>query len=598
MEEKKVMTRAQQKTEDTWNMEDMYANETLYREEGEQLDLMMKEFAAFQGTLKDGSGQFLKVLQTYEKMNHLFDRLFVYANQKSHEDTANAKYQQMCGEVQIEGSRLGQYTAWLEPEILALPEDLLASYFDENEELEGYRRFVEQITRRRAHVLDAGQEALMAKVAELGAAPDNIFSMFNNADIRFPDVTDGEGNTYPLTSGTYVSYLQSSDIVLRKNAFEAMYKVYGQFQNTLGATYYANLKQADFFAKQHGFETTLEKELFDSEIPTDVYTNLLEAIHSRLPYMYDYVSLRKRLLGLPELHMYDVYVPIVKTPEKTYSFEEAKEIVLQGLKPLGDDYLALLRQGFENRWIDVYENQGKYTGAYSWGAYGTHPYVLLNYNGTLDDVFTLAHEMGHALHTWYSYKNQRFINSGYRMFVAEVASTCNEALLIHDMMNRTEDPVEKKYLINHFLEQFKGTMYRQAMFAEFEMLTHKVVNDGGMLTSEQLKELYLTLNKRYFGEEMISDPEIALEWAKIPHFYTPFYVYQYATGYAAAIAISSKILAGEEGIVEKYKQFLSGGCSMSPIDLLKICGVDMSSPKPVEDALDVFGEYVKKLGEL
>ena len=314
--------------------------------------------------------------------------------------------------------------------------------------------------------------------------------------------------------------------------------------------------------------------------------------------MYKYVHARKELLGVEELHMYDNYVALIEKPEKTYSFEEAKEIVLQGMAPLGEDYQALLKEAFANRWIDVYENQGKRTGAYSWGAYGTHPYVLLNYHGTLDNVFTLAHEMGHALHSWYSDHAQSYLNAGYKIFVAEVASTCNEALLIHDLMNKTEDATEKRYLINHFLDQFKGTMFRQTMFAEFEMITHEIVEKGGMLTGEQLCEIYLDLNKKYFGPDMICDPSIAYEWERIPHFYTPFYVYQYATGFAAAIAISSKILAGEEGIVEKYKEFLSGGCSKDPIDLLKICGVDMSSPEPVKEALKVFAEYVELFCEV
>jgi oligoendopeptidase F len=422
--------------------------------------------------------------------------------------------------------------------------------------------------------------------------------MFNNADVRFADVLDGEGNRHPLTQGNYISYLESKDRVLRKNAFHAVYEVYGQFRNTLAAAYYANAKQADFFAKERKYDGAMAQALYQTEIPQEVYHNLLETIHSRLPLMHRYVRLRKKLLNLDELHLYDTYTPIVECPDKTYSFEEAKAIVKRGLAPLGEEYQALLQEGFDNRWIDIYENVGKRTGAYSWGAYGTHPVVLLNFHGTLDHVFTLAHEMGHAMHTYYSNKAQSCLDAGYRIFVAEVASTCNEALLIHDLMERTEDPVQKKYLINHFLDQFKGTMYRQAMFAEFELLTHEIVRQGGVLTSDQICEIYLDLNKKYFGEDMVCDPQIAYEWERIPHFYTPFYVYQYSTGFAAAIAISSKILAGEPGILENYKKFLSGGNSMSPIDLLKICGVDMSSTKPVEEALDVFDEYLDKMEQL
>lgn len=444
-------------------------------------------------------------------------------------------------------------------------------------------------------MLDAQAEALMSRIGELGGAPANIYSMFNNADIRFPEVEDAAGEKHPLTHGLYISYMESKDRTLRKNAFHALHTAYSQFQNTLASIYYANAKQADFFAKERNYSNAMEAALDASSIPVKVYHNLIETMHKALPQMHRYVRLRKKLLNVPELHMYDVYTPMVERPEKEYIFEEAKEIVKRGLAPLGEDYQALLQEGFDNRWIDVYENEGKRTGAYSWGAYGTHPYVLLNYNNTLNNVFTLAHEMGHALHSWHSDHAQNYLNAGYRIFVAEVASTCNEALLIHDLMDRTQDETEKKYLINYFLEQFKSTMFRQTMFAEFEMITHSIVERGGMLTAEQICSIYKELNEKYFGEDMISDPEIAYEWARIPHFYTPFYVYQYATGFAAAIAISSKILSGEPGIVEKYKQFLSGGCSQDPIDLLKICGVDMSAPEPVEEALQVFAQYLDQM---
>lgn len=594
MEKQKIMTRQEQRMEDTWNMQDLYETEEQFSKDAEKLEKQIEEFASYQGSAKDGAVQLAKALKRYEEMNLIFEKLYVYANQKYHEDTTNARYQQMSGEMQIVQTQLGQASAWLEPEILALPEETLDEYLNADS-LADYKRFLEQITRRRAHVLDAQTEELLSKVNELGQAPSNIFSMFNNADICFPEVEDREGNKHELTQGTFIPYLESRDRVLRKNAFEALYSVYGQFQNTLAATYYANMKQADFFAKERHYKNAMEEALDGSAIPLEVYKNLVKAVNESLPAMHRYVRLRKKLLGLEALHMYDVYVPMVECPDKKYTFEEAKEIVKRGLAPLGEDYLALLQEGFDNRWIDVYENKGKRTGAYSWGAYGTHPYVLLNFHGSLKDVFTLAHEMGHALHSWHSDHAQPYLYAGYRIFVAEVASTCNEALLIHDLMNRTEDETEKRYLINYFLDQFKGTMFRQTMFAEFEMLTHGVVEKGGVMTAGQLNELYLNLNKKYFGEDMVSDPEIAYEWERIPHFYTPFYVYQYATGFAAAIAISSRILSGEPGIVEKYKKFLSGGSSMDPIDLLKLCDVDMSSTKPVKEALAVFEEYLEKM---
>lgn len=595
MEQNRIITREEQKTADTWNMQDLYASEELYQEDVQKLEKMTEEFSGYQGSLGQGAGQLWKVLELYAAMNEIFEQVYVYANQKYHEDTANAKYQKMSGEAQILSTRLGQSSSWLEPELLALPETVLEGYFAEEEKLSEYRRFLEQITRQRVHVLDAEKEALLARVSELGQAPSNIFSMFNNADIHFPEIAGEDGKKFELTLGRYISCMESRDRTLRKSAFETLYSVYRQYRNTLASTYYANAKQADFFAKERRYKNAMEHALDGSAIPVSVYQNLVKAVNDSLPLMHRYVRLRKKLLGLSELHMYDVYVPMVERSEKKYTFEEAKEIVKRGLAPLGEDYQALLQEGFDHRWIDIYENKGKRTGAYSWGAYGTHPYVLLNYHGTLKDVFTLVHEMGHALHSWHSDHAQPYLYAGYRIFVAEVASTCNEALLIHDLMERSTDPAEKKYLINYFLDQFKGTMFRQTMFAEFEMVTHAAVERGEMLTAESLCGEYLELNRRYFGDDMISDPEIAYEWARIPHFYNQFYVYQYATGFAAAIAISSKILAGEPGIVEKYKQFLSGGSSMDPIDLLKICGVDMASTEPVKAALDVFREYLEKL---
>lgn len=607
MEEYRIISRAEQKTEDTWNMEDLYASEDLYDKDREKTERMMERFSSFQGRLSRGPKELLETLRLYEKMNRTFEKLYVYANQKYHEDTANAKYQKMSQEAQLLGTRLSQCTAWLEPELLTLPEEKLGSYFGaceaanaagqtaEADALSMYKRFIEQITRRKEHVLNADTEALLSKAGDLGQAPSNIFSMFNNADIRFPDVCGSDGKALPLTQGSYISMLQKEDRTLRRNAFQSLYSVYAQFENTLAAVYYANARQADFFAKEHHYASSMEEALDINEIPVSVYHSLIETINRRLPLMHRYMELRKRLMGLDELHMYDIYTPMVRCPQKTYSFEEAKEIVRRGLAPLGEDYLAILQEGFDNRWIDVYENTGKRTGAYSWGAYEPHPYVLLNFHGGLKDVFTLAHEMGHSLHSWYSNHTQPYLYAGYRIFVAEVASTCNEALLIHDLMERSTDEDEKKYLINYFLEQFRTTMYRQTMFAEFEMLTHQAVQRGEALTAETLNQCYLELNQRYFGSNMVVDEEISHEWSRIPHFYNPFYVYQYATGFAAAIAISSKILSNESGIVEKYKRFLSGGSSKNPIDLLKICGVDMSTPEPVEAALDVFEQYLSKM---
>ena len=418
---------------------------------------------------------------------------------------------------------------------------------------------------------------------------------FNNADIQFGTVVDEEGNERILTHGTFSNFMESKNRRVRKEAFLKLYQAYEDHKNMLAATFSANLKQAAFFAKMRNYPSVLAAELDGGNIPAAVYEQLIEAVHENLPAMYRYVALRKRILGVEELHMYDVYVPMVEGVEKKISYEEARETVREGLSVLGEDYLKLLDEGFSDGWIDVYENQGKRSGAYSWGAYGTHPYVLLNYSGNLNSVFTLAHEMGHAIHSYYSDHNQPYIYAGYRIFVAEVASTCNEALLIHYLIEHARDQKEEAYLINYFLDQFKGTVYRQTMFAEFEKKAHELMEQEGSVPAQTYCDIYYELNQKYFGPDMVSDPEIALEWARIPHFYTPFYVYQYATGFSAAIAISQKILKGEPGIIEKYKKFLSGGSSEDPIDLLKICGVDMEKRETVDEALAVFASYVEKL---
>lgn len=491
-------------------------------------------------------------------------------------------------------AQLEHAAAFVEPELLAVPSGRLETFFAEEAGLEAYRRKIGESLRMKAHILSEELERVLAMTGEMARTPENVFSMFQNADLKFGELTV-DGNKEVLTQGNYVRFLENEDRQVRKQAFRMFLGRYREFQNTLAAVYGGNLAGDIFSSRMRKYSSCLEMALDGGNIPTSVYTQLIEAVHDHLKLMYRYVRLRKRALKVEELHMYDVYVPLAKPTSQNIPFSEAKEIVKEGLAILGDDYVKLLEEGFSNRWIDVYENEGKRGGAYSWGAYGTHPYVLLNYQENLNNVFTLAHEMGHALHSYYSDHHQPYTYAGYRIFVAEVASTCNEALLIHHLLDKASGREEKAYLINYFLDQFKGTIYRQTMFAEFELLAHQKAERGEGITAQGLSEMYYTLNKKYFGEDMISDPEIALEWARIPHFYTPFYVYQYATGFAAAIAISSRILSGEPGAVEDYKKFLSGGSSMDCIDLLKLAGVDMTSKEPVDRALEVFGEYLDKL---
>lgn len=581
-----------------WKMEDLYATDADWEAEYAVLDKKIAEFQQLQGTLKNGKEDLLAVLKASDACNKLLERVYVYANQRYHQDTGNQTYQAMSGKASTIFAKLQDASAFVEPEILELDEEMLQQWLEASEELNVYRRYLEESLRAKEHICSAEIESILAKAGEMGNAPQDIFTAFNNADLSFGMIKDDTGEEVALTHGRYVSFLESKNREVRKNAFETLYKAYESHKHTLAATFSANLKKAIFFASTRKYPSTLEASLDGGNIPVAVYKNLIQAVHDSMESMYSYVKLRKRLLNVDELHMYDVYVPMVEYSDRKISYEEAKNLVREGLSVLGEDYISILNEGYDNGWIDVYENQGKRSGAYSWGAYGTHPYVLLNYNENLNSVFTLAHEMGHAIHSYHSDRTQPYVYAGYRIFVAEVASTCNEALLIHYMMEHAESKAEKAYLINYFLDQFKGTLFRQTMFAEFEMLMHEKMEKEGSIATQEICDVYYDLNKKYFGPDMVVDPQIAMEWSRIPHFYTPFYVYQYATGFSAAIAISSKILAGEKGIIDKYKAFLSGGSSMDPIDLLKLCGVDMTTGEAVTEALQVFEEYVKKLEEL
>lgn len=594
----KTRKREEVKKEDTWALEDLYASEQLFEEDCSRLAGMIEEFPKYKGRLKEGSGVLLEMLEDYSAMNKLFEKVYVYANQRLHQDMGDAASQKSAASTEVLMDKMNAAESYMVPEILGLPGELLTEYCREERRLGKYQRFLDEIFRQKPHTLDERSEEILAKAGELAKAPSNVFTMFNNTDITFHPVTDEKGKEEPLTQGRYTAYMQSPDRRVRKEAFANLYQSYAGFKNTLAALYEANAKKTAFYAKMRNYGSSLEAALDDSEIPVEVYDSLIESVHGHMAPMYRYMRLRKKVLGVEELHMYDVYVPMVQEVDMKVPFEQAKEIVKEGLAPLGEKYQALLQEGFDSRWIDIYENENKRTGAYSWGAYGTHPYVLLNYQESLNDVFTLAHEMGHALHSWHSDHEQDYIYAGYRIFVAEVASTCNEALLIRHMIENSRDNQEKAYLINYFLEQFRTTLYRQTMFAEFEKVTHEMVDEGGTLNAETLCGIYLDLNKKYYGTDVVSDEEIQYEWSRIPHFYRAFYVYQYATGFSAAIAISSRILAGEAGALEGYFEFLKGGCSKSPIELLRLAGVDMAGREPVENALEVFEEYVGKLEEI
>ena len=583
---------------DKWALEDLFLTDADWEAAVKQLEEQLAQLKGYAGKISASADALYAYLTLADETENLFEKVLVYSNEKMHEDMGNSTYQGYAAQAQAAATRLSAAEAFFEPELLAMEESRLHGFFKEDPELEKYRLLIDRIWRRKAHTLSAAEEEILAKTYEMATAPDDIFSMFNDADAKFGTIRDENGKEVELTHGRFGGFMESSDRRVRKEAFEALYQTYDQFKNTLAATYSANVKKAKFYADVRKYPSALAAALAPGNIPTEVYDNLIETVHRFLPAMYRYVALRKRALGVEKLHMYDVYVPLVADQTKKILFAEAKEIVKRGLAPMGEEYVSHLEEGFDHRWIDVYENRGKRSGAYSWGAYGTHPYVLLNYQGKLDDVFTLAHEMGHALHSWYSNANQPYVYSGYLIFVAEVASTCNESLLMQYLLKESKDKKEKAYLLNHFIDQFKGTLFRQTMFAEFEKITHEMYAKGESLTAERLCAVYMDLNRKYFGEEMVSDPQIALEWARIPHFYTEFYVYQYATGFSCAIALSKRILEMGEAGVADYMKFLKGGCSKDPIELLKMAGVDISTPKPVEDALQLFEELVSELEEL
>ena len=601
MTDRKLNTREEADARCKWAIEDLYKDDEDWKRDYELLKSRIPELTKFRGRLGESAEVLLSMQKLSDELNQLLEKIYVYANQRLHENTDNSTYQNMASQAQGLLVELSESLSFVEPELMELPDGIIETFLDENEELLVYRQYFENIIRQKKHVLPTEQEQLLAAMGEVTESPKDIFSMFNNADIRFPEITGEDGHPVQVTHGRYMSLMQSRNRQVRKDAFEAMYGVYGDWRNTLAAMYRANVKQEAFLAKAHKYISDLEAALDGSHIPVKVYEQLIEAVHESMPLMYRYMKLRKKLLGVEELHMYDLYVPVIEQDHSEIPFEQAKKTVLEGLAPMGEEYLHLLREGFDHGWIDVYENQGKRTGAYSWGAYGTHPYVLLNYQGTLHDVFTLAHEMGHALHSWYSDEHQPYIYAGYRIFVAEVASTCNEALLIHYLMEQSKKAGDRKktmYLMNYFLEQFRTTLFRQTMFAEFEKITHGLQEQGETLTADRLCEIYYDLNKLYFGEEICVDQEIAMEWARIPHFYTPFYVYQYATGFSAAIALSKQILEQGAPAVEQYKKFLKGGSSMYPLELLKMAGVDMEQKAPVQDALAVFAQYLDEMERL
>lgn len=593
-----ILKRADVPQEFTWDLTPVFANDDAWFAEYEALKALPERISEYRGTLGKSAKDLLTFLKFEDEVTLRLSSLLGYASCKGDEDTSNNFYQDMRGKATGTWVNISGALSFATPEIMAIDEKVLDGFYKDEPELETYRRSIYQIRRRAAHILSDEGEKLLAAAGEMADAPDRIRSTFSDADLTFEDVFDGQGNVHHLTDGTLVPLLESTDVKLRENTFKTFYKRMGEFKNTVAATLDAQFKQLRFFAGARKYPSTLEASLDVTEVPVSVYTNLIEAVHANLDKMYKYVALRKKLLGADELHMYDVYTPIVPDAAVEIDFEQAKKTVLEALSVLGEDYTDMLKKGFANRWIDVYENVGKRSGAYSSGFGRPHPYVLLNHKNNLDSQFTLAHEMGHALHSYLTMKNQPVNTADYVIFVAEVASTCNEVLLMKYLLKNTTDKNAKAYLINHFLDQFKGTIYRQTMFAEFELEMGKMSENGETLTADALCKKYYDLNKLYFGPDMVSDEEIALEWSRIPHFFYNYYVFQYATGFSAAVAIANRILEKGAPAVADYKRFLSSGSSTDPISLLKIAGVDMSSPEPINEALKLFGSLIDELDAL
>ena len=597
MTENKIRQRHEIPVEDTWALEDLYINDEAWEAELATVKVDQDYLAAFTGKLGESAEGLLDYLTHMEQIDVKTARLGNYCARKADQDTRNTTYQAMSGKFRSVIVALGAACSFETPELMAISDEKLDAFYAAEPGLERYRRYLTNVRRMKEHVLSPGEEKLLASVREMAGAPGNIFGSFSNADMTYPDAVDSEGKAHPLSAGTFIAYQNSTDRVLRKSAYENMYHSFGNFRNTAASLLNAQGKQLKFFASARKYESALHAALDRNQVPTEVYTNLIEAVHQNLPKLHRYVALRKKLLGLDDMYFYDMYIPLLADADKTIPFAEAKQTICDALYPLGDEYRAVLKEGFDNRWIDVYENVGKRAGAYSAGA-AVHPYVLMNYNGTLRSQFTLAHEMGHALHSYLSNKHQNPVDSNYCIFVAEVASTCNEALLMEYLLGKTTDKKERAYLINHFLEQFKGTIYRQTMFAEFELFMGRMIQEGRTLTADMLCAEYRRLNELYYGPDVVVDDEIAMEWARIPHLYYNYYVFQYSTGYAAAIALSRKILSEGERAVRDYLGFRSGGCSKTPIDLLKGAGVDMTTPEPINEALKLFDELLDEMEEL
>lgn len=596
--ENKLPKRSEVDVELTWKLEDIFSSESEWEKALSEAMSLADEIAGFTGRVGESADSLYKVLETYEKCCLKIHLVYGYAFKMRDVDTTSTYAQTLYSKVMSADVEVSEKIAFMEPEIIAVDKETMNQFYTEKPELNKYKIYITEVRRGKEHSLSPELEKFLAGANELADLPYEVFATLDNADLKFPEITNEKGEKIQITNGRFVPLEESKDRRVRKEVFEKYYETYGNFKNTSASLYAGQVKQLMFYARARKYSSTLEAAVDGNNVSPEVYKNLVEAVNDNLDKMHRYVKLRKKLLELDELHMYDIYVPIVKDYDAKYTIEEAKELVLKAVEPLGTNYVNLIKKAFAERWIDVVENEGKRNGAYSSGVYGVHPFVLLNFNGTLDNVFTLAHEMGHAMHSYFSNEAQNYLDSRYKIFVAEVASTTNEVLLMEYMLKNAKDNKERAYLLNHYMDSFKGTVFRQTMFAEFEKTSNEMAEAGEPLTHENLTELYLNLNKKYYGEAMISDDLIGYEWMRIPHFYYNFYVYQYATGFSAAVAIANRVLKEGETAVNDYMKFLQSGCTKDPVSLLRIAGVDMATKEPINSALQVFERVIEEMEEL
>ena len=595
---KQLPKRQEVSVELTWDLTKIFADDAAFDTAYAALSEELTKAPTFQGTLGQGAAAFLAALTYMLDVSRKMEKLYVYAHLKNDQDTADAAYQGMYARASALAAQTGEAVAWFEPEVLSLSDEQLAAYFNEEPALGLYRHFITQMVDNRPHVLSAEQEALLAGAGEVFGASSRTFSILNNADLKFPIVEDENGEKVQLSHGVYGQLLESTNREVREVAFKELYKVYQQFQNTFASTLGSHVKYHNYNAKVRHYASAREAALSNNHIPESVYDTLLQVVNDHLPLLHRYVALRKRLLAVDELHMYDMYTPVLGEAPLRYTYEEAKAKAVEALQPMGPEYLAVVEAAFADRWIDVVENQGKRSGAYSSGSYDTLPYILMNWGDRLDQLFTLVHEMGHSVHSFFTRSSQPYVYGDYSIFLAEIASTTNENILTEHLLATETDPKVRAYILNHYLDGFKGTIFRQTQFAEFEHFIHTEDAKGTPLTAEFLSNYYGDLNSKYYGPDVAKDPEIAYEWSRIPHFYYNYYVYQYATGFSAASALSAKILTEGPEALERYLAYLKAGNSDYPIEVMKKAGVDMTQPAYIEDAMKIFEQRLTELEEL